>query len=75
MAFLSESTGRVKGGGGDVDLFWGDGGSSSMLLSLVILGSFFEREMMSGGAFEIEYVVVKCFGGSYIYTYVCVVCI
>lgn len=33
MAFLSESTGRVKGVGGDVDLFWGDEGSSSMLLS------------------------------------------
>lgn len=28
---------------------------------------------MSGGAFEIEYVVVKCFGGSYIY--ICVLCV
>lgn len=28
---------------------------------------------MSGGAFEIEYVVLKCFGGSYIY--MCVLCV
>lgn len=28
---------------------------------------------MSGGAFEIEYVVVKCFGGSYLYMCVCCV--